>query len=89
MTLQDAEISDDRRIIAIMLGRLRMSVSECIKAYLEMSENVFGQPQNLTHREKFNPDALEKAIKVVVKEKTGDNDAVLLDPSCCKTYVIT
>jgi len=71
-----------------MLGRLRMSVSECIKAYLEMSENVFGKPQNFTHREKFNPDALEQAIKVVVKEKTGDEDAILLDPSCCKTYVI-
>lgn len=38
-------------IIALMLGRLRMSVTECIAAYVTMSEKVFGQPQNFTQRE--------------------------------------
>ncbi len=68
-----------------MFGRLRMSVTECIAAYVIMSEKVFGQPQAFTHREKFDPQALEEAIKTIVKQKTGDQDAMLQDPACCKT----
>ena len=68
-----------------MLGRLRMSVTECIDAYVLMSKNVFGQPQNLTQREKFDPQALEEAIKTIVREKVGDQDALLQDPTGCKT----
>ncbi|CAF9942900.1 hypothetical protein IMSHALPRED_005686 [Imshaugia aleurites] len=52
-----------------------------------MSEKVFGQPQAFTHREKFDPQALEEAIKTIVKQKTGDQDAMLQDPACCKTFV--
>jgi aldehyde:ferredoxin oxidoreductase len=62
-----------------------MSASECIAAYLEMSEKVFGQAQGLTHREKFDPNALEQAIKDIVKRKTGNEDAPLRDSTCCKT----
>ena len=72
-------------IIALMLGRLRMSVSECITAYISMSEKVFGQPQNFTHREKFDPQALEEAIKTIVRRKVGNQDALLQDPTGCKT----
>lgn len=72
-------------IIALMLGRLHMSTSECIDAYLEMSENVFGHPQAFTHREKFSPEALEQAVKDIVERKTGDENAPLMDPTCCKT----
>lgn len=77
--------ADIYRIIAIMLGRLRMPVSECIKAYLDMSEKVFGKPQTVAHRERFGPKALEDNIKAVVGRKTGDENASLLDPNCCKT----
>jgi hypothetical protein len=73
------------RIIALMLGRLRMTVSECIDLYLDMSQRVFGQPQNFTHREKFDPKALEEVVKTVVQRKTGNRDAPLLDVTCCKT----
>ena len=68
-----------------MLGRLRMSVTECIAAYVGMSEKVFGQPQSFTQREKFDPQALEDAIKTIVKQKVGDQDALLQDPIGCKT----
>ncbi|KAI9715702.1 MAG: hypothetical protein M1812_005854 [Candelaria pacifica] len=70
-----------------MLGRLRMSVTECIAAYVIMSERVFSQPQNLTQREKFDPQALEDAIKTIVRQKVGDQDALLQDPTACKTFV--
>ena len=72
-------------IIALMLGRLRMSVSDCIAAYLTMSEKVFGQPEKLTKHEKFDPQALEESIKVVVKQETGNPDASLQDLTGCKT----
>lgn len=62
-----------------------MSVSECISAYLIMSEKVFGRPQSFTYREKFDPQALEKAIKTIVEQRIGDQDALLQDPAGCKT----
>jgi hypothetical protein len=62
-----------------------MSANECIDAYLEMSRKVFGQPRGLTSREKFSPKALEQAIKDIVKRKLGDENAPLMDPTCCKT----
>lgn len=74
-------------IIALMLGRLRMSVNECIAAYLTMSEKVFGQPENFTKREKFDPQALEESIKAVVEQETGNPDTPLQDPTGCKTFV--
>jgi len=82
---QDHIIMLTIRIIALMLGRLRMSTNECIDAYLEMSKTVFGQTQGFTHREKFSPEALEQAIQDIVKRKTGDENAFLMDPACCKT----
>ena len=68
-----------------MLGRLRMSVTECIAAYITMSEKVFGHSQNFTQSEKFDPQALEEAIKTIVRQKVGDQDASLQDPTGCKT----
>jgi hypothetical protein len=64
-------------IIALMLGRLHMSASECIDAYLEMSEKVFGQSQGFTHREKFNPEALERVVKDIgqAQNRRGEHAA--------------
>ena len=62
-----------------------MSVSECIAAYLTMSEKVFGQPENFTKRERFDPQTLEESIKAVVKRQTGNTDAPLEDFTGCKT----
>jgi hypothetical protein len=65
-----------------MLGSLRMS---CIYAYLEMSEKVFDQAQGLCHRDSFDQEALEQAIKDVVKRKLGDDHVPLADSTCCMT----
>jgi hypothetical protein len=72
-------------IIALMLGRLRMSVTECIAAYLTMSEKVFGQTEDFTKREKFDSWALEEAIKTAVEQKIGNPDAPLQTAAGCKT----
>lgn len=55
-----------------MLGRLRISITECIVVYVIMSEKVFDQSQSFTQREKFDPQALEEAIKTIVKQKVDD-----------------
>jgi len=40
-------------IIALILRRFGMPTSECIDAYLEMSEKVSSRPQSHAHRERF------------------------------------
>ena len=62
-----------------------MSITKYIATYVIMSEKVFDQPQNFTQREKFDPQALEEAIKTIVRQKIGDQDALLQDPMGCKT----
>ena len=70
-----------------MLGRLRMSVEECIKAYNELSSQVFQRkhysPIKVSGKLKarFDGDTLKKAIQKIVAEndESRDGDALLLD----------
>jgi calcium-independent phospholipase A2-gamma len=76
-------------IIAVMLGRLRMSVDECIAEYEKLSAFVFRE-KKVGKPELFKAKKLEEAIKAVIKKKLGEDmeDAPLLDPlkeECCKT----
>ena len=73
-----------------MLGRLRMSVDECIAEYADLSKNVFSERKQGVSKEMFKASNLEAAIKSVIKKKLGDDmqDAPLEDPldeECCKT----
>lgn len=73
-----------------MLGRLRMSVDECITEYVALGELVFSDPRPPPHRNMFDASRLENAIKGVLKRKLGEGneDAPLQDPledECCKT----
>ncbi|PHH90065.1 hypothetical protein CDD83_4604 [Cordyceps sp. RAO-2017] len=66
-------------IIAVMLGRLRMSVDECIKAYRKVAQRAFtpkwtllpAPPQGL-----FSAKALEAAIRDTVKEFCVESDCL-------------
>ncbi|KAK5658996.1 hypothetical protein OQA88_1082 [Cercophora sp. LCS_1] len=86
--------------IAIMLGRLKMDVQECIDEYKKVMNEVFPKQSGLRnvinmvlHNGKWDERVLEKVIKRLVKEKLGqDGDAVLLkDPDYpnpkCKVFV--
>ena len=74
-----------------MLGRLRMSIDECIDAYLSLSDRIF---QKKRHRVtvngklqgRFDSEALAQAIKEVVAKKGFQEDALLKDVSddACK-----
>jgi len=79
-------------IIALMLGRLRMTIDECIVEYNKLGEEIFGNRRGPPHEFMFSGSKLEQEIKGVIERKLGPNqaDAPLLDPlggNCCKVYV--
>ncbi|KAJ9634597.1 hypothetical protein H2199_008880 [Coniosporium tulheliwenetii] len=81
-------------LIAIMLGRLRLSIDECIDAYLSLSDRVFrkkghrvtvkGQMQG-----RFDSEELARAVKEIVKKQGLPEDALLKDTpgASCKVFV--
>jgi hypothetical protein len=78
-------LANTSRLIAIMLGRLAMDVDECITAYSELMEQVFGErkralPVGLKGNIKaqFDSGALKRAIEKVVASR-GLLETALLD----------
>jgi hypothetical protein len=73
-----------------MLGRLRMTIDECINEYAELGKFVFSDRQGIPHENMFKASKLEEAIKRVIKKQLGNDraDEPLVDPlgseSCCK-----
>jgi hypothetical protein len=65
-----------------MLGRLRMTVDQCIDEYETLAGEVFGNPRKLhlrtcgpfVPREKYNHHALEKFVKSVTKKRVVPQD---------------
>jgi hypothetical protein len=85
-----------RRIIAIMIRRLKMTIAECLRAYRTMAQRAFipidkgilgwmpklpGPP-----RGNFSGSSLEGAVRGIVEEYTGDQEVCFADKTCCKTY---
>jgi patatin-like phospholipase/acyl hydrolase len=78
-------------LIAIMLGRLRMTIDECIDAYTTLSDRVF---EKKSHRVdiikgrlqgRFDSTALELAVKNILAGRGLGEDALLKDiDSHCK-----
>ncbi|KAF7975990.1 hypothetical protein HWV62_8150 [Athelia sp. TMB] len=76
-------------LIAIMLGRLRMSVAEAIECYDSIATKMFSKKQMLA-KWLYSESTLEDAIRTLIKIRTGDADESLLDRSenqVCKTFV--
>jgi hypothetical protein len=81
-------------LIAVMLGRLRMSVADCIAAYLSLSERVFRKTRHRVTMKaqiqgRFDSEELARAIREVVAKQGLREDALLKDESktACKVYV--
>lgn len=78
-------------LMAIMLGRLEMTIDECISAYANLSDRIF---QKQRHRVKINGQIqgrfdtaeLERSVKEIIVQKGLQEDALLkrLDNTCCK-----
>lgn len=79
------------RLLAIMLGRLRLSIDECETAYLKLSEQIFnpkrhkmnfpGKAKDFLHANgRFDADVLKEAIKDIIANPGGlDPEALLLE----------
>ncbi|KAH6678180.1 acyl transferase/acyl hydrolase/lysophospholipase [Halenospora varia] len=83
---------------AIMLGRLRMSVEECIEGYAEMASKVFGKPRLASYRlsplfwpcAKYSGDRLREVVKDVVDENLCEDEGYMLasNKEMCRTVVL-
>lgn len=50
-----------------MLGRLRMSIDDCISVYKELGEDIFSYPRPpILHKSKFSRQILETALKKII-----------------------
>jgi hypothetical protein len=75
--------SDEFRLIAIMLGRLEMTVDDCIVAYEDFCRRVFVNeqfklsfnPSAGSTQGHFDPTKLEQAIKEVILAEVSETDA--------------
>ncbi len=81
--------ADMNRLIAIMLGRLRMGVQETIDAYLSLAKNVFHEKAHaaifskwmgsVIGKPRFSGKKLAEAIQSIVEKQTGSKDTPMLD----------
>jgi hypothetical protein len=73
-----------------MLGRLKMSVGDCITTYLSLSDRVFHETRHRVTvkgqvQGRFDADELVLAMKEVVRQQGLPEDALLKDvpePGC-------
>jgi hypothetical protein len=75
-------LTDGHSLLAIMLGRLRMTIDDCIYAYVSLSDRVFQRTGlGLTIRGyvqgRFDSMELENAIKQIIREQGLEMDATL------------
>lgn len=82
-------------LIALMLGRLKMSVEESIDAYKKLLPSTFTHIHHRVNRRgtlqgRFDHDALEKGIQELIEKRGLDKDALMKEPSnsmACRTCV--
>ena len=74
-----------------MLGRLKMSIDDCIDAYLSLSDRVFQKKRHRVTTKgsiqgRFDSEELARAVKEVVVKQGLQEDALLKDApeSTCK-----
>ncbi len=77
-----------------MLGRMKMSVQECIDAYVSLAGTVF---EKKSHRvtitgkvqARFDTAALERSVKEILVKYGYDEDILLQEPldAACEVYV--
>ncbi|KAK5997022.1 Intracellular membrane-associated calcium-independent phospholipase A2 gamma-like protein [Cladobotryum mycophilum] len=84
-------------LIAIMLGRLKMTVTECIREYEQLSASVFTKRRHRLNwkgqlQGRFDHEALEDGIKTLLKRVSISEDELLKETDGapqCKVFVST
>jgi hypothetical protein len=85
--------ADVASLIAIMLGRLRMTIEETTQAYELLSQRIFTRKRGLSRfskQSRFDPEMFTSIIQAVIKQKTGDIHTRLIEPEpeACKMCVL-
>ncbi|KAA8909949.1 acyl transferase/acyl hydrolase/lysophospholipase [Sphaerosporella brunnea] len=78
-------------IIAILLGRLCLSIDECIDLYENLGGEIFGKAKSLHTGTMFSSSKLEETIRRIVDERTGVGSALLQQYSggqLCPVFVV-
>ena len=86
------------RLIAIMLGRLQMTVDDCIDAYSSLSDRVFQKKNRrlgfgsllrpkIQVQGRFDSDELKNAIKEIMVKQGLHEDELLKDAPDAKCKV--
>ncbi|KAI1618047.1 acyl transferase/acyl hydrolase/lysophospholipase [Exophiala viscosa] len=89
-------------LIAMMLGRLRMTVGHCIEEYISLGGKVFGKPRRLnarsnpfSNRGKYDCDNVEKVVEKVtglynpsIQTELWDKVPLKSPEKLCKTMVV-
>jgi patatin-like phospholipase/acyl hydrolase len=82
-------------LIAIMLGRLQMTVDECIDAYTSLSSKVFEKKKHRVTikgqiQGRFDTAELERVVKQILSDRGFDPDTLFKDSSnaACKVFVL-
>lgn len=84
--LRSISSADQTSLIVIMLGRLELSIKQCIVAYMAMMSNIFVKMQHrfswttAKFQGRFDTMALGDAIKNVIKAQGIDEDSLLFHP---------
>jgi hypothetical protein len=81
----DRPLLTRHRLIAIMLGRLEMSVDDCIEKYISMSDRIFVKKRhrlklNTDIQGRFDTDELERSIKKIIRDAGLPEDATMRSP---------
>ena len=77
-------------LIAIMLGRLQMTIDECIDAYTSLSDKVFEKKSHRVNikgklQGRFDAAELERSVKQILADRGLAEDALFKDTdSSCK-----
>ena len=77
-------------LIAVMLGRLRMTVDDCINAYTSLSDKVFEKKSHRVNikgklQGRFDAAELERAVKKILADRGFDENTLFKespDVSC-------
>jgi hypothetical protein len=79
------------RLIALMIGRLRMSMSDTIMHYDSLAKKVFSDGKKVVGDGHFKGSVLRDVVRELVEAKTANADSLMMetdsDGKVCKTYV--
>lgn len=76
-------------LIAILLGRLELSVQRAIQEYRDLSKVIFGSRKAFWKEGKFKASRLERAVEGIVRKYAGEEEGsrVLGNSGRCKVFV--